>query len=95
MALTTSYFRALVFSLGMSLAVFWRLLPEYRGDPHRIALLLSILGVAGLVSTLLVGTLSKRGKKPWPWVVTGFASLGCWIAVAYAMLLIQKTFAGR
>src|SRR5947207_2680989 len=97
MILSNSYFRALVFSLGMFVAVFWRLLPENRnaGDPRRIVLLLSFLGVASIVSTLLVGTFSRRGEKPWPWLTTGFASLGCWLAVAYAMLLLQKAFSGR
>jgi hypothetical protein len=96
MMLSNSYFRALVFSVGMFVAVFWRLFPETRsaGDPRRV-LLLSILGVASIVSTLLVGTFSRRGEKPWPWLTTGFASLGCWLAVAYAMLLLSKTFAGR
>ena len=95
MVLSNPYFRALVFSIGMSVAVFWRLFPENAGDSRRVALLLSILGVAGAVSTLLVGTFSRRSDKPWPWVTTGFAALGCWIAVAYAMLLLQKGFAGR
>jgi len=95
MVLSNPYFRALVFSIGMSVAVFWRLFPENAGDSRRIVLLLSILGVAGIVSTLLVGTFSRRSEKAWPWLTTGLASLGCWVAVAYAMLLLQKTLAAR
>src|SRR5947209_4256259 len=97
MVSANSYFRASVFSLGMFIAVFLRLFPEYRavGDPRRIVLLLSILCVTSVVSTLLVGTFSGWGAKPWSWIGIGFASLGCWLAVGYAMLLLQKTFAGR
>ncbi len=97
MILTNSYFRSLVFSLGMFITVFLRLSPEYRaaGDPRRTVLLLSILCVASIVSTLLVGTFAGRGEKPWPWIGIGFASLGCWLALGYAMLLLQKSFAGR
>jgi hypothetical protein len=97
MILSNSYFRALVFSLGMFAAVFLRLFPENQapGDPRRTRLLLLILAVASTVSTLLVGTFAKRGEKPWPWLTTGFASLGCWIVVAYAMLLAQKAFLVR
>jgi predicted MFS family arabinose efflux permease len=97
MILHNPYFRALVFSAGMSIALFCILFPENQssGDPRRVPLLLSIIGIAGVVTTLLVGTLSGRSEKPWPWVVTGFASLGCWLSVTYAMLLLQKTFAAR
>ncbi len=80
--------------MGMAIAVFWRLFPENAGDPRRIVLLLSLVGVAGLVSTLLVGTFSGRGGKPWSWLATGFASLGCWLLVMVAMLVLQKTFIG-
>jgi hypothetical protein len=95
MVASNPYFRALVFSIGMAIAVCWRLLPENDGDSRRTVLELSLLGVAGLVSTLLVGTFSSRGKKAWSWPTTGFASLGCWLVVLYAIFLLQKTFTGR
>ncbi len=95
MVAASPYFRALVFSIGMAIAVFWRLFPENAGDSRRVTLVLSLLGVAGLVSTLIVGTFSKRGEKVWSWPVTGLASLGCWLVVLYAILLLQKAFAGR
>jgi hypothetical protein len=95
MVASNPYFRAVIFSIAMAIAVFWRLFPENAGDSRRVVLLLSLLGGAGLVSTLLVGTFSRRGEKAWSWPTTGLASLGCWLVVLYAILLLQRTFVGR
>ena len=81
----------------MFIAMFLRLFPDYRADsdPRRVMLLISILCVSSIVSALIVGVFAGRGAKPWPWINVGFASLGCWLAVAYVMLLLQKSLIGR
>jgi hypothetical protein len=42
------------------------------------------------ITAVIVGTISRKNEKPWPWLLVGAATLGCGFAVMYAILLMQK-----
>ena len=97
MSLSNSYVRASIVNLMIFLAAGFRYFQKYGGvrDSRHISLVLLIDGTATLVTTLLVGTISRRSAKPWPWLKVSLVSFGCWLAVVCVMALTQKIYSPR
>lgn len=97
MTFSNSYVRAFLISMGLFVAVSIRYLQMYGAtrDSRHISLALSVAGFATLITTLLIGTFSRRGEKPWSWLKTGVACFGCWLAGLFMISLIQKVFYAR
>lgn len=97
MTFSNSYVRAFLVSTGLFIAVTVRYLQMYGAtrDSRHNSLALSTGGFAVLITTVLIGTFSKRSEKPWSWLKVGVACFGCWLAVLCAILLIQNVFYTR
>jgi len=95
MSFSNSYVRASIVSLAIFLAAGLRYFQKYGDarDSRHVSLVLLIHGTATLVTTLLVGTFSKRSAKPWPWLQVALVSFGCWLAVLCVLALTQKMYA--
>jgi len=94
---SNSCVRAAIVSLGILIASGLRYFQRYGDarDSRHISLVLLIHGTATVVTTLLVGTFSKRSAKPWPWLQVALVSFGCWLAVLWVLALTQKMYATR
>jgi hypothetical protein len=94
MNISNSYIRAFIVCFLIFVAVVFRTFQRYgpQWSNQHSALILSILGFALLITSVLIGTFSRRAEKPWSWWKLGISSLGCWLAVLYLMLLIQERF---
>lgn len=54
-------------------------------------LFISLLGITFAITIAVVGTFS-RGEKPWTWMKTGLACLGCWVATVVAIAFLVFVF---
>jgi drug/metabolite transporter (DMT)-like permease len=81
MRISNSYVRAFLVSAVIAIAASIRYLQMYgttKVSRHN-ALAISIAGFAFFITTLLVGTFSRRTEKPWSWPKVVVACFGCWI----------------
>jgi hypothetical protein len=92
MTFSNSYVRAFLVSAVIAIAGSIRYLQMYAAarDTRHSALAISITGFALFITTLLIGTFSRRTEKPWSWFKVAAACLGCFLAVLWTMLLMQK-----
>lgn len=92
--LSNSYVRAGSAAGTMFILVSCRIVQTRGGDwaSRHTTLIVLILGFAMAITAAIVGTLSRKGEKSWPWLLIGAATLGCGLAVAYLMLLLQKFY---
>jgi hypothetical protein len=94
MSTSNSYVRAFIVCVFFFIAVVVWMFQEYGPEwsSHHLLLIVSILGFALMITSVLVGTFSHRSEKPWPWWKVGLSSLGCGLLVLYLMLFIQERF---
>jgi hypothetical protein len=93
MTLSHSYLRALIANLIVLAAlVAWVFHVEssFQSKSHAgTIIVLEAGGVVGLIATLLIGTLSHRSTKPWPWFVISIWSVIFWIVVLLIVLRLS------
>jgi len=89
MPVSNSYIRALIANLVVYVAMVSWTFYQYGGSWGRYhVVVLFVGGFAGLIVTFLIGTFTRRSVKPWPFWILGSASLGCWLAILFVMLLL-------
>ncbi len=86
------YLRVFLISIVVSVGVLLRLgyVDGVDFSSRRTLLLLSVLAVASIVTTLLVGTFSSRADKRWSWFKTSAVSIGSWLGVLLLIALITQ-----
>ena len=92
MTLSHSYLRALIANLIILAAlVAWALYVEsgIHSKSHAGTVgALEVGSAIGLIAALLIGTVSHRSTKPWPWFVIGTWSVIFWIVVLVILLRV-------
>ena len=92
LSISNSYVRAAIVAGIMFVLVLFRLVQMRGGNwasQHR-SLIILVLGFSTAITAVIVGTISRKSKSPWPWLLIGGATLGCGLLVMYAMLFMQK-----
>jgi hypothetical protein len=92
--LSNSYVRAGIAAGTMFVLVFLKVLQIRGGDwaSQHTTLIVLVLGFAMVITAVIVGTMSRKSEKPWPWLLIGAATLGCGLAVTYLMFFMQKFY---
>jgi hypothetical protein len=95
MIFTNSYFRTFVVCVGLCIGVvlvsFYRYGVDYWSG-RRASIVASMLGISLTVTIGLIGSFSRRGEKPWPWLKTVMACIICWLATLFIMAFLVFTF---
>src|SRR5438105_2125190 len=97
MTLSNSYVRAAIANVVIFALILVRYLQKYGTlrESRQIIVIISALGVALGLTTLIVGTFSRHREKRWRWLKVIVVSFGCWLAVFLMMLLAQTTLYSR
>src|ERR1041385_7689012 len=90
--LSNPYVRSGIAAGSMFVLVLCRLL-QTRGvnwASEHATLIVLLLGLAMAITAVIVGTISRKSDKPWPWVLVGAVTLGCGVLAMYVILFMQK-----